>query len=135
MKQSRTRIARTIADKTLSKGVSKKLTKEIAAYLLSERRVNDLDSIARDVQSDWAKAGYVQVVAKSAHLLTEAVRRDIIKEAKKIYPQAKQVDVIEVHDPTIIGGVRLQVADKQLDLSIEATLNKFKQLTAVGKDY
>ena len=134
MKTPRTRIAGTIARQTLKDGVSKKLSREVAAYLLSERRVSDLDSVLRDVQADWAAAGYVEVTAASAHPLTPNVKADIIKQIKQLYPEAKRIIVSEVHDPSVIGGVRLRLANQQLDLSVEARLNRFKQLTITGKD-
>ncbi|MDB5171020.1 MAG: synthase delta subunit [Candidatus Saccharibacteria bacterium] len=134
MKTARTRIANVIADNTLKSGVSKTYVNEIAAYLLSEQRVGELDSLLRDVQADWAAAGFVEVIATSAHPLTAAIKADIIKQFKQLYPEAKKIIVTEAHDPTILGGVRLSLADKQLDLSVEAKLNKFKQLTTAGKD-
>jgi F0F1-type ATP synthase delta subunit len=134
MKTSRTRIAHTVADRTLQGDSKKKLSQEIAAYLLSERRVGDLDSLLRDVQADWAEAGFVEVLAASAHPLTAAVRANVEKRIKSLYPGAKRVIVTEVRDPDVIGGVRLNLANQQLDLSVEAKLNKFKQLTTAGKD-
>jgi len=134
MKQPRTKIARVIADKTLQDGSSKKLSREVAAYLLSEGRVNELDSVLRDVQADWAAAGYVEVLAASAHELTAAVKADITRQVKHLHPEAKQVIVTEVRDPAVIGGVKLNFANQQLDLSVQAKLNKFKQLAATGKD-
>ncbi len=134
MKQSRTKLSQAIADKTLKSGVTKQYSQEIAAYLLSERRVNELDSVLRDVQADWAEAGHVEVVAASAHDLTPAIKVDIEKQIKQLYPQAKKIIVTAIHDPEVIGGVRLSLANQQLDLSIEAKLNKFKQLTIAGKD-
>ena len=133
MKTPRTRISSTIADRTLKNGSSAQLAKEVAAYLLAENRVGELDSILRDVQADWAKAGYVEVLAASAFPLSADVRANITKQVKSLYPDAKQVIVTEVPDPTVIGGVRLSLANQQLDLSVEAKLNKFKQLTA-GKE-
>ncbi len=133
MKTPRTRIARIIADRTMKSGVSsKRLAQEIAAYLLSERRVNELDSVLRDVQADWAEAGFVEVVARSAHNLTSANKAEIAKRIKQLYPDAKRIIVTEVYDPEVIGGVRLNLANQQLDLSVEAKLNKFKQLTSAG---
>ena len=129
MKTPRTRIAHFIADRTLKNGSTKKLDLEIAAYLLSERRVSELDSLIRDIQADWAEAGTVEVLASSAHHLPAQVKADIKKRVQPIYPKAKKIIVTEVHDPSIIGGVRLNLANQQLDLSIEAKLNKFKQLT------
>lgn len=135
MKAPRTRLASTIADRTLNKsGNTQQLATEIAAYLMSEGRVSELDSILRDVQVDWAQAGYVEVVARSSHPLAAAVKADITKRVAKLYPEAKKIIVTEVLDPSVIGGVRLSLANQQLDLSIEAKLNKFKQLTTAGKE-
>jgi len=134
MKTSRIKIAGAITDKTLKSGISKRLSQEVAAYLLSERRVNELDSILRDVQADWAEAGYVEVAAASAHPLTDVIKAEITKQIKALYPGAKQVIITQVADPEVIGGVRLNLPNQQLDLTVEAKLNKFKQLTAAGKD-
>jgi len=129
MKAPRTRISQVIADKTLAKGVSRRFSQEIAAYLLAERRTDQLESIMRDVQRDWAEAGHVEVIASSAHSLTAAVRQDITRQVKKLYPGAHTIIVTERHDPAVVGGVRLSLADQQLDLTVQAKLNKFKQLT------
>ena len=134
MKTPRTRISNIISDRTLRSGITKNLSREIAAYLLRERRVAELDSVMRDVQSNWAAAGQVEVIAASAHPLTAVVKADITKQAKALYPNAKKIIVTEVTDPAALGGVRLTMANQQLDLSVEAKLNKFKQLTAVGKE-
>jgi F0F1-type ATP synthase delta subunit len=134
MKTSRTRIAHTIADRAMHGSSKKKLSQEVAAYLLSERRVGDLASLLRDVQADWAEAGFVEVLATSAHPLDAAVKANIEKRIKPLYPNAKRIIVTEVHDPAVIGGVRLSLANQQLDLSIETKLNKFKQLTTAGKE-
>lgn len=134
MKTPRTDISSTISSRTLKGEDPVKLGREVAAYLLKERRVNELDSIMRDVQADRAEAGIVEVIASSAHKLDQPTKNDIARKIKSIYPNAKQVIVTESHDPEVIGGVRLSLANQQLDLSVEAKLNKFKQLTATGKD-
>ncbi|HVW23549.1 MAG TPA: F0F1 ATP synthase subunit delta [Candidatus Saccharimonadales bacterium] len=132
MKAPRTRIASVVADRSL-KGSDKRLSREVAAYLLDERRVNELDSLLRDIQADWAEQGYVEVLAASAHELSSATLSEIKSQVKELYPAAKQIIVTPVHDPSVIGGVRLRLAEQQLDLSVEAKLNRFKQLTS-GKD-
>jgi F0F1-type ATP synthase delta subunit len=134
MKTPRPRIASTIADTTLDKGMSKHYAKEIAAYLLAEGRVNELDSVLRDVQADWAEKGYVEALVRSAHPLTAEVKADIAKHVRALYPAAKTVTVTEISDPTVVGGVQINLAHQQLDLSVEAKLNKFKQLTGAGKE-
>jgi F0F1-type ATP synthase delta subunit len=129
MKQPRHKLAQAIADKTLDKGVNKAYSRKVAAYLLSERRVSELDSILRDVQSDWAEAGHVEVIAESAHPLTPAIRKDITAQIKRVYPKAQEIVINEVLDESVIGGVRLSLAHDQLDLSVEHKLDTFKQLT------
>lgn len=134
MAQSRTRLAHYIAEQTLNGADTQQLSREIAAYLLDEGDAGELDSLLRDVQAAWAEQGHVEVLAASAHPLTDEVKTDITRQVQTLYPAAKTVVVTEVHDPSVIGGVRLSLAHQQLDLSVEAKLNKFKQLTTAGKE-
>jgi len=129
MKQPRSKISNYISETSLKDGISKKLGKEIAAYLLYENRTSDLDSILRDVRQNWADNGQVEVIAVSAFKLSEKVINDIKKQISKLYPNAKKIIVTEQHDPSVIAGVRLELANQQLDLTVLSKLNKFKQLS------
>jgi F0F1-type ATP synthase delta subunit len=135
MKTPRTRIARLLADKTLGSNVDpKQLSREIAAYLLETRRTGELASLLRDIEAEWAARGYVEVLAYSAHPLTTSVRSSITGQVQGLYPEAKKIIITEVIDDTILGGVKLLVANRQLDLSVQSKLNQFKQLTLAGKE-
>jgi F0F1-type ATP synthase delta subunit len=134
MKINRPKLARNIADRTLKDGASKKLSREVAAYLISTGNVYELDSIMRDVQADWAEAGYIEVEAATAHDLSARAEQDISRKIKALYPKAKEVHISQLHDPEVIGGVRLSLANQQLDLSLEAKLNKFKISALSRKD-
>jgi len=134
MKTPRTRIASAIADRSLKGASPKQLSREVAAYLLAEGRVSELNSLLRDVQADWAEAGHVEVLASSAYPLSAETKRDIEREGRKLYPKAERIIVTEIHDESIIGGVQISLANQQLDLSVEAKLNRFKQLTGAGKE-
>ncbi len=129
MKVSRVKIANVIAPKAAYTKQPKKLSRAIAAYLIENHRVNDLNSILRDIQQEWADHGIVEVNATSAHPLNAAVKADIKQEVKRLYPKADKIIISEYHDPEILGGLRLVLANQQLDLSIENNLNKFRQLT------
>lgn len=133
MKTPRRDVADVIARHSLKTGASKKFGREIAAYLLDEGRVSELDPLLRDVQADWAEQGYVEAVAVSAHPLDAKAKALIKAKVRSLYPKAKKIIITEQRDPEALGGVRIELADQQLDLSIEAKLNKFKQLTT-GKD-
>ena len=134
MKQSRASLAQTIAARTLKGVDEKKLSQEVAAYLLQERRVGELESVLRDVQAYWAQEGVVEVIARCAHPLSGEVKRDIKSKVKQLYPAAKSILITEVRDPEVVGGVKLVMPHQQFDLTIEAKLAKFKQLTAAGKE-
>ena len=134
MKTPRFDIADTIAARVYHRGMSKELAQEIAAMLLVEGRASELDSIMRDVQAQWAVHGHVEALAYSAHPLTAAVTAEITENIKRLFPKAERVVITEVIDPSVVAGVRIRLAHQQLDLSIEAKLNKFKQLTGAGKE-
>jgi F0F1-type ATP synthase delta subunit len=132
MKTPRTSIASLLAERSLEQASSKKLSHQMAAYLLEEGRVNELDSILRDVQADWAEAGVVEVIASSARPLMAEVKNDIKARVRQVYPKAKQVIISNIIDSDVVGGGRLSLPGQQLDMSVEAKLNKFKQLTLNG---
>jgi F0F1-type ATP synthase delta subunit len=134
MKVSRTRIAGVIAADSLKKGFSKQEARSIAAYLLNTRRSTELDSLLRDIRDAWATHGFVEVTATCAHDLSPQVRQDVTAEVRKLYPNAKHIEIVERHDPSIIGGVRVEFANRQLDLSVQSELNKFKTLAVNRKD-
>jgi F-type H+-transporting ATPase subunit O len=134
MKTPRVRIASVVANQTLSQGLSKDYARELAAYLLAQGRVGELEPLLRDVQAEWANKGYVEILARSAYPLTDEVKQDIEQRIRPLFPVINNVVVTEKIDPTVVGGVQIQLADRQLDLSIEAKLNTFKQLTGAGKD-
>ncbi|HSX43229.1 MAG TPA: F0F1 ATP synthase subunit delta [Candidatus Saccharimonadales bacterium] len=134
MKTPRHDIAETIAAHTYYKGIEPEYVRQIAAMLLEEGRVGELESLLRDIQANWADHGYVEVLARTAHALSEAEKSEIATQIQALYPHAEKIAVTEVHDPEVIGGVRLSLANQQLDMTVEAKMNKFKQLTAAGKE-
>lgn len=103
------------------------LGRSIAAYLLEERRVNELDSLLRDIQKDWAKAGYVDVLAKVARPLPQVVYDELGRPFSEIYHNAKSINVTPVIDSSVIGGVILELADQRMDISIKRRLQRFKK--------
>ena len=107
-----------------------RLAEEVAAYLLETGRTNELDSLLRDIMKLRAEAGIVEVIAVSAHKLSTKDRQDIEAVVRRQYPAAKGIIISEEHNPLMLGGVRIELASQQLDLSVRAKLNKFKQLTA-----
>ena len=134
MKVARYQLAQVLAEKSLGSVNEQAFANEIAAYLLDENRTGDLDSLLRDIWQYRTDNGIVEVVVQTAHELTPAVRKDIESEVRRAYPTAKKIIVTEHIDANVVGGVRLEFANEQLDLSVRAKLNRFKQLTLAGKE-
>jgi F0F1-type ATP synthase delta subunit len=133
MKVARRQIASAISELSFTTPIDK-LANEVAAYLLSERRSNELDSLMRDCMEDRAQHGVVEVIAVSAHELDPRAVEDIKRQVLVHYPKAREVIVSPKHDSSLIGGVRLEFANAQLDLTLRGKLNRFKQLMTNGKE-
>jgi F0F1-type ATP synthase delta subunit len=123
-------IAAALAQRSLGNVNTPKFATEIAAYLLGERRTSELDSLLRDIMQYRADNGIVEVIAISAHPLTAQINTDIEQQMRELYPNAKQIIITPEHDATAVGGIRLELANQQLDLTVRNKLNLFKQLTA-----
>jgi F0F1-type ATP synthase delta subunit len=137
MKTPRHTVATALAKRSLqatSPTALRHLGREIAAYLLAEHRTGELDAIIRDILQYRADQGIVEVIAVTAFPFSSNVQADITAEVREQYPSAKQIIVSQRHDQTVVGGVRLEFANQQLDLSIRSKLNRLKQITQAGKE-
>ena len=134
MKAPRRDIAQVIVAQHASGGSVKAAARHIAAYLLEEGRTAELASILRDVRVRRSRDGYVEVVATSAHELSTKVRANIEAEARRLYPKAKEIIITSRIQPDVVGGVKLNIVDRQLDLTTRAQLQKFKTLAVHGKE-
>jgi F0F1-type ATP synthase delta subunit len=131
VKTSRSILAKIIADKTKSMP-EHKLAKEVAAYMLSEGRINELDALLRDIMAIRADNGLVEASVVSAHSLNAALTSQVSKLIKKLSPGAKKIIINQQTDPEIIGGLKISTPNQQLDISLKGKLNRFKQLVNEG---
>ncbi|MCA9325626.1 F0F1 ATP synthase subunit delta [Candidatus Saccharibacteria bacterium] len=129
MKFSRVKLAQILSERLNEGKGSSRFATEIAAYLLAEGRTKELDSLLRDMQQDLADNGRLEVTAVTAFPMSAKALSDAKSTLKKAFPGAKQVIISERIDPDVIGGVKLELANQQLDVSVRSRLNKFIQLT------
>ena len=132
-KVPRGRIAAVIAKSSIGTLPGKQLANQIAAYLISQKRTSELNSLMRDIMQYRADNGIVEVQAVTAHSLSAKQRQDVEAQIKKLYPAAKRIIVSERLDSSLIGSIRLELANQQFDASLRAKLNHFRQLTTVTK--
>lgn len=130
MKEPTHQVARAIAKRTTMAGFDEKaFAREVAAYLLDTGRTGQLNSLARDMVKERVSDGIVEVTAVSARALSDAVRADIRAQVERLYPNATKTIINERLDASVVGGVRLEFPEQQLDLSVRNRLNRFKALT------
>ena len=103
------------------------VSQKLASFLLQERRTRDATQLFRAIDRELDERGSTQVVITSAHEISEDVKAqlaDMLGAKNPVYD--------EVIDKSVIGGVKAVAGESQVDLTVRAKLNKFKQ--AVVKD-
>ncbi len=114
-------IARAIVSLSDKKS-QKQLSAMLASYLVENRRTSELDSIMREVMRQREEGnGAVEVTATSAFKLNEAT-----KKAVSELMGAKNTIINEVINTEMLGGVRLETSEKQLDLTVRNRLDRLK---------
>lgn len=126
-------IAEVLAKQTLGRIEAGDFSERVAAYLLQEHRTAELEPLLRDIMQYRADNGIVEVIAVSVHSLTDDVRRDIERRVRQAFPEATQIIISEELQDDVVGGIRLELPNQQLDVSIRAQLSRFKQLTTAAR--
>ncbi len=123
---SRRKIASYVADKLVDGSPKKAVLREVAAYLIMTRRTRELELLVRDIEDLLAERGVVVADVVSAHALTSATRAEI----EKLVGVATTLQLREFVDPSVLGGVRIDLPGKRFDGTIlrKLTALKAKQL-------
>ncbi|TXG76532.1 hypothetical protein E6P97_03380 [Patescibacteria group bacterium] len=131
-KTPRADIAHAIVQQLSQAADASQVAQEIAAFLISEGREADLESIMRDVMRIQREHGTLEVDVQSARELDDTLLAEIAELVRQEFPAATRVVTSETVLPELVGGVRVVTADEQLDLSVRGKLDTFKRLTHGG---
>lgn len=129
-KMPRRELAKVIAERTMHSIDTKELAQEVAAYLLAEGRTAELETLIRDIMQYRQDHGIIEATAVTSHDIGSNVISDVEAIVRQQYPDAKSIAVHSVHDQHVVGGVRIELAQSQLDMTVQAKLNTFKRLTS-----
>ncbi|MBA3758626.1 F0F1 ATP synthase subunit delta [Candidatus Saccharibacteria bacterium] len=132
MKFVRSELAAVIGEKTLHITDFRALAREVAAYLIEQNSASELESLMRDVLVYRQDHGIVEAEVTSAHELGDETLKQVKNLLETHYPNAKHVVVHDSQDVAVIGGLKVQMAREQLDMSVRAKLDKFRRLTTEG---
>ncbi len=121
---TRTQVAAYVTD-ALERG-DKSVLQTAAAWLVDTGRGRQAEYLARDVARELAGRGYLWVKVTTARELDANGHRRI-EEFLRELTGAKQLEITTEVDPGIIGGVRVETPDAQLDATVRTKLAKFVQ--------
>jgi F-type H+-transporting ATPase subunit delta len=121
-KLSRRKLAQYVAD-TLVAGVEASVVlREVAAYLIDSGRLRETELVIRAIEDTLADRGIVLARVTTATDLTATLRRDIEEMIN-----ARQVTLDTMIDPSVIGGVRIEIPGKVLDATVQRKLLALRQ--------
>lgn len=118
---SRRKITSYVAQQLVAGVETNQLVLQLAAFLIDNRRTNELGLIVRDIEYELKKRGIVTAKITSAFDLTAATHSAVTKliEAKT---GAHQVQLRQFIDPSVLGGVKIDLPGLQLDATIARRL-------------
>lgn len=100
----------------------KTVSRKLAGFLLHERRSRDAGALYRAIEKELYSRGATQVVITSAHEVNQSTKQQL---AEMLHAKNPVFD--EIIDPDVIGGVKARAGESEIDLTVRARLNKFKQ--------
>merc|ERR1712166_593381 len=96
--------------------------------VLSENgRLGQLGKIAA-VYQQLMEAGRNQTMVKitSASKMSKGESKDVMKNLKNLVADGKEVVIEEIVDPSILGGLKIQIDDRFIDLSVASKIQKVR---------
>jgi F-type H+-transporting ATPase subunit delta len=121
LRVSRRRIAAYAADKLVSGAASSLVLREVAAYLVATGRTREQELLVRDIEAALAARGVVVADVASAFAISESVKAEIAKLVG-----ASTVELRETIDPTLLGGVRVDIPGRRFDGTIRHKLTALR---------
>ncbi len=123
---TRTQTAHYIAEKLQdSKPETRlKILNEVAAWLRSTRRTKEVKYLSLDVAKALAEtSGYFFVRISTARQLDKTAQANVISSLKAKL-RANQLETVFYVDPSLIGGIKIELPDGMLDNSVKRSLAK-----------
>lgn len=120
---SRRKISQYVADQVVAGEDVKKLATSLAAFLIDSRRTNEVDLVVRDIEYQLSERGMVMAQVVSAHVLTAATVR-AVTDMIKTSTHATSIDLSQQIDPSVLGGVRVDIPGRQFDGTIARRLHQ-----------
>lgn len=105
------------------------ITKNLLVTMAGNARLAELPKVATTfIQLMKAKRGEVDAKIISAEQLTSAQLKEVQAAVQSQVPKGKQVVIEAVTDPSIVGGLQVQIGDQFLDLSVKSRIDEISRM-------
>lgn len=121
LRLSRRKIAAYVADKLVAGEKPATALREAAAYMTDTRRTREQELLVRDIEDALAERGVMVADVTAAHPLSTEIKAEIAKLVG-----GKSLQLRETVDPSVLGGVRVDIPGKQFDGTIRRKLTALK---------
>jgi F-type H+-transporting ATPase subunit delta len=123
---SRRKIASYVAERLLDGSSQTATIKQLAAYLIDNRRTKEVELIVRDIEFELQNRGVILAEVTTVSALTEATRKQIERLVGE-HADPGKIQLRQFIDPDVIGGVRIDIPGKRLDATIARRLAIFRE--------
>ncbi len=127
-KVSRRSLARYGANQLLRGVPARVVAKHLAAALIDSQHQKEAELLLADISYEPQSRGHLTAATvTTASQLSESLRAEIASLVKKS-SKVKQVILTEQIDKKIIGGVRIETAERTWDKTVIGQLNKLREM-------
>lgn len=106
------------------------VTRNLLVTMAGNARLGDLAKVVETyAQLMKAKRGEIDAKIISAEQLTAAQLKDVQAAMTSQVPKGKSVVIETVVDPSIVGGLQVQIGDQFLDLSVKSRIDEFANMS------
>ncbi len=100
--------------------------REVVAFLVQKKLLSKSSQMLIHLEKTInKKEGIMKAKVLSAHPLSAEAKRNLIQNLLKHY-SAKEIVLEEAIDPKLIGGVRVEIGDEIIDLTLRNRINQLK---------
>lgn len=116
---------------SISKGKNKEelslVFKKVTEFLDRRRLLSRVPDILQKLDGIINKdEGKIEVKVLSAKKLDEKIKKDLITTLEKRY-KTKQILLLEKLDEKLLGGIRLEINDEVIDLTVKKKIAKLQE--------
>lgn len=120
---SRRKLSMYAADR-IEKGETSQVLAELAAYLIESKRTREAEMVVRAIEDELSNRGIVIATVTSAH-----PRGDDLNEILRKLIGADKLYIQKTVDPTLLGGIRIDMPGRRIDATLRRKLTKLRSGT------